>query len=585
MNRTSASIFCSLLTLGLFSSCAGFDPDEEGSTTAALSVTPDTINFRELTITEDLASGGHRQLRIRGLVVGTLGSAGTVRICRAVSASVQPDGPPDCAEPAAHSVRRTGRLCDLAPTSCMVQPSADGSYALSAGAVSAGKAACGALADSQPCYRFELAIALTRIDREPTYLLQSVPGSSLGVSYSTHSCVFTPSTGLATCDALLRHWLLNGGVDVFGEPTSDERIEVSKDGVHRRAQWFRGARLELVSASVPAAQVDPLGREWIILSNVQLPDPPPSADAGCVMPAGARFSVCPPFVDTWRSRGGSDGPGLPLSGPFIGHTDSGDRTMQLFERARLEISSTNAAPVFGSLGDAVRRLRPALISVPSPDGHRYGIEESEVTRAQYDSWIARGAPVGSTSAACAAVQDHHALEDCLVQIPACQAKDCGRLPQTCVSWCDAEAYCSSLGRRLCGAIGGSALSPAERAVTSKGEWLNACTSAGRYDYPYGSAVPRDGYCQDGTQAGPAPVASRAECQSPDTIYRGVFDLSGNVWEWDNSCDDGADPGSICYARGGAAGTGYGRCGDMYAPGDRSAAAIDVGFRCCGPVGP
>jgi formylglycine-generating enzyme len=78
------------------------------------------------------------------------------------------------------------------------------------------------------------------------------------------------------------------------------------------------------------------------------------------------------------------------------------------------------------------------------------------------------------------------------------------------------------------------------------------------------------------------------CQSSVPGYTGVYDLSGNVFEWEDSCF-GAQSGAstYCIRRGGSfcCGSGYMQCGDRAAGAAydlRSSAHWFVGFRCCSP---
>jgi sulfatase modifying factor 1 len=70
-----------------------------------------------------------------------------------------------------------------------------------------------------------------------------------------------------------------------------------------------------------------------------------------------------------------------------------------------------------------------------------------------------------------------------------------------------------------------------------------------------------------------PVGSMIACQSAVPGYEGVFDLSGNVSEWQDSCD-GTGRSGVCLAQGGS--FQYALCHD---PEDGSPVPC-VGGGCC-----
>lgn len=72
------------------------------------------------------------------------------------------------------------------------------------------------------------------------------------------------------------------------------------------------------------------------------------------------------------------------------------------------------------------------------------------------------------------------------------------------------------------------------------------------------------------------VGSRAACASE----YGAVDLSGNVWEWVDRCEDIGDASSCFFFGGGYRQPGSTvQCGSNSAV-QRLAVNIDIGFRCC-----
>jgi len=137
----------------------------------------------------------------------------------------------------------------------------------------------------------------------------------------------------------------------------------------------------------------------------------------------------------------------------------------------------------------------------------------------------------------------------------------GRRPAERTSWREADAACRAAGRRLC----------------TLAEWEAACAGAAGRKFPYGDDFVA-GRCHDATFAGSAarPAGSLSGCVTPE----GVFDLSGNVWEW---TADTVQEGEVHELRGGGWGNDEAllRCRPeerLLQPPDEPHTAY--GFRCC-----
>lgn len=160
-------------------------------------------------------------------------------------------------------------------------------------------------------------------------------------------------------------------------------------------------------------------------------------------------------------------------------------------------------------------------------------------------------------------------------------------PVVGIDWCDAEAYCRFHGRRLCGRIDGGVTPLAEQNNFLVDQWYAACSSGGRFAYPYGPTY-QPGACHDDvTDGGDAvPVGTKPLCRPPlDAGFADVFDLSGNAYEFTAVCDRQGDGGAgdFCSVRGGshtnAATDGQLRC-DVVGGVCRSCYQDVIGFRCC-----
>jgi len=225
-------------------------------------------------------------------------------------------------------------------------------------------------------------------------------------------------------------------------------------------------------------------------------------------------------------------------------------------------------------------------SVSVPAG--FSIDATEVTRGQYAAWLATNPATTGQAAVCSWNTSFTPNATCMAQPSVCQGTECANHPQPCIDMCDASAYCNAVGKRLCGAIGGGSVSSTapdlSLNIATKSQWYNACSSNGVNQFTYGNSSVR-GNCNDYLtfSTTTVPVASMPECQSPIPGYAGVFDLIGNVSEWEDNCYGSAGQADGCRARGFSF-----RLSELmpmcsqFSSTYRSAAYDNVGFRCCVP---
>jgi formylglycine-generating enzyme len=222
---------------------------------------------------------------------------------------------------------------------------------------------------------------------------------------------------------------------------------------------------------------------------------------------------------------------------------------------------------------------PQMVALPG-----FSIDATEVTRGQYANFLATQPSALTQARRCSEWNgDFRPVFD---WPPAAGDLD---LPVVGVDWCDAYAFCLWAGKRLCGRIGGGALGFDEFADATQSEWYWACSLGGLRNYPYGDTF--DGGACNGyalRRGTTVPVGSLPGCRSNDFA---VFDLSGNVEEWEDACADSADPGLPsrsdeveCRLRGGSFGENdslYLRCQAHERVGTwRHSTSNDIGFRCC-----
>jgi len=176
-------------------------------------------------------------------------------------------------------------------------------------------------------------------------------------------------------------------------------------------------------------------------------------------------------------------------------------------------------------------------------------------------------------------------------------------PVIWVDWCDAYAFCKRSGKRLCGQISGTSIPTASFTDVTQDQWYQACTSnnPGTYVYPYGTTYSKttcNGYGYN--SLGMIAVGGAVNCHGPAAPYNGVFDMSGNADEWEDSCDQVSSGGPVngdgrsdtCRTRGGSTYDGasmttgdtpyFLTCGADWEGYTRQTQNHAVGFRCCAP---
>lgn len=122
-------------------------------------------------------------------------------------------------------------------------------------------------------------------------------------------------------------------------------------------------------------------------------------------------------------------------------------------------------------------------------------------------------------------------------------------PVTAIDWCDALAFCTYFGKHLCGnRVDGGMADPTGPLTQS--QWYYACAGPTGNRYPYGSTYDGTKCRTNLPQSAGAGVVPTATCQGS---LPGLFDMSGNLAEWENSCVPGTtgDAGDdSCVIRGG-----------------------------------
>jgi formylglycine-generating enzyme len=237
---------------------------------------------------------------------------------------------------------------------------------------------------------------------------------------------------------------------------------------------------------------------------------------------------------------------------------------------------------------------PPLIEIPKAGGGFFCMDRTEVPNEDYAAFLATNPSTASGQGAECSWNNSYQPDTSVACAAALGAYDPvvrPRVPVSCVDWCDAKRYCAWAGKRLCGAIAGGANPPGSYIDANASQWYRACSKAGAQKFPYGNTW-QSMYCVglDNSGTHPSPVASAPACQGG---YDGLFDMSGNVAEWEDSCSANAGATDNCLTRGGSIQSVESTapsmlCNDstfndttpMAATAKRNTKDELIGFRCC-----
>jgi formylglycine-generating enzyme required for sulfatase activity len=225
--------------------------------------------------------------------------------------------------------------------------------------------------------------------------------------------------------------------------------------------------------------------------------------------------------------------------------------------------AAGGAEAGGQGGDAEA---PDLHGPTLIDAGGYAVDSTEVTVAQYKEFLkAKAGDVTGQPDVCSWNESYYDAA------PMPLEKD--TWPIAHVDWCDATAYCSWAGKRLCGAISGGSIPFTDFSDPNKSQWFRACGG------PTGLPHPNtDWACNDDGGVGDvAPVGTFPGCEG---FYPGLFDLQGNVAEWVDSCNGSSGQDDHCILAGGSEVTQGAFCSVAFTDVRRADTSRYFGFRCC-----
>jgi len=209
--------------------------------------------------------------------------------------------------------------------------------------------------------------------------------------------------------------------------------------------------------------------------------------------------------------------------------DSDEPALELDCKDAFQVCSTGDTNTDEAYCRDIVPSAPASQPVEVGSGSQWRIDPTEVSRAQYAAFLQKAPSIVSQRPDCVWNQSYRPPDWPFFEAPE-------RAVQ--VDFCDAQAYCASLGRSIC----------------SVPEWYDTCSSGGANEFPYGDAF-ESGRCSIDPRRD---VGTNPECAAQTGPFAGVVDMIGGVGEWIDSCEKGATTvraADSCKTRGTSASQG------------------------------
>ncbi len=169
------------------------------------------------------------------------------------------------------------------------------------------------------------------------------------------------------------------------------------------------------------------------------------------------------------------------------------------ESGRVKLSGGSFT--LGGEGHAEDEMPKAIVTVSS-----FSIDRTEVSVAQYDSCVTakRCTPAHYSDGKCLML-----TSGSLTSVVVPHQYVLKNVPVTCVDWQQASAYCAYRNGRL----------------PTEAQWEYAALGSNSGTYSWGNTPPSQARCAQSSVHHPSP------CGSYSSNSNGLFDMTGNVWEW------------------------------------------------------